>query len=257
LRDVTGTVEAIPLIASSIMSKKIAEGAEALVLDVKVGSGAFMKSLEQARDLASALVSIGVDHGLKISALLTDMSVPLGRAVGNAVEVAESVEVLRGGGPSDVIELTVALATEMLSRAGISADPAAVLASGEAYETWARMIRAQGGDPDAPLPVGRHKHVVTAPDDGYLTTLDAYAVGVAAWRLGAGRARKEDPVQAGAGILCLAKPGDRVTRDQPLLELHTDTPDTIPAALNTLTNAYRVGETPPPPTPLILDTIRG
>jgi thymidine phosphorylase len=257
LRDVTGTVEAIPLIASSIMSKKIAEGADALVLDVKVGSGAFMKSLDQARALATALVSIGVDHGLRVSALLTDMSVPLGRAVGNAVEVAESVEVLRGGGPSDVVELTVALAEEMLSRAGISASPRDVLASGEAYETWARMIKAQGGDPDAPLPVGRHKHVVTAPSDGYLTELDAYAVGVAAWRLGAGRARKEDPVQAGAGILCLAKPGDRVVKDQPLLELRTDTPDAVPAALESLSNGYEIGDVPPPAIPLVIDTIRG
>ncbi|NUT52246.1 MAG: thymidine phosphorylase [Saccharothrix sp.] len=257
LRDVTGTVESIPLIASSIMSKKIAEGAEALVLDVKVGSGAFMKSPEQARALASALVSIGADHGLRVSALLTDMSVPLGRAVGNAVEVAESVEVLRGGGPADVVELTVALAEEMLSRAGISASPRDVLASGEAYETWARMIRAQGGDPDAPLPVGAHKHVLTAPADGYLTKLDAYAVGVAAWRLGAGRARKEDPVQPGAGILCLAKPGDHVTEGQPLLELHTDTPDAIPAALASLTGGYEIGDTRPTGTPLVIGTIRG
>ncbi|PSL54611.1 thymidine phosphorylase [Saccharothrix carnea] len=257
LRDVTATVESIPLIASSIMSKKIAEGAEALVLDVKFGSGAFMKSPDQARALATALVSIGTDHGLRVSALLTDMSVPLGNAVGNAVEVAESVEVLRGGGPRDVIDLTIALADEMLSRAGITASPRDVLASGEAYETWARMIRAQGGDPDATLPTAKHKHLVTAPADGYLTTLDAYAVGVAAWRLGAGRARKEDPVQPAAGILCLAKPGDRVTKDQPLLELHTDTPDAIPAALQSLTNGYEIGDTPPPITPLILDTIRG
>ncbi|ROP40051.1 thymidine phosphorylase [Saccharothrix texasensis] len=257
LRDVTGTVEAIPLIASSIMSKKIAEGAEALVLDVKVGSGAFMKSLDQARALATALVSIGVDHGLRVSALLTDMSVPLGRAVGNAVEVAESIEVLRGGGPSDVVDLTVALAEEMLSRAGISASPREVLASGEAYETWARMIRAQGGDPDAPLPLARHEHVVTAPADGYLTKLDAYAVGVAAWRLGAGRARKEDPVQPGAGILCLAKPGDRLAEGQPLLLLRTDTPDAIPAALDSLSGGYDIGPAAPAATPLIIDTIRG
>ncbi|HEX6345028.1 thymidine phosphorylase [Umezawaea sp.] len=257
LRDVTATVEAIPLIASSIMSKKIAEGAEALVLDVKVGSGAFMKTLPQARALADALVSIGVDHGLRISALLTDMSVPLGVAVGNAVEVAESVEVLRGGGPADVVELTVALAGEMLSLAGISVDPAEVLASGRAYETWERMIRAQGGDPDAPLPVGAHKHVVTSPEDGVLSTLDAYAVGVAAWRLGAGRARKEDPVQAGAGVLCLAKPGDRVERGQPLLELRTDTPDAVPYALEALTGGYAVTDTATTHGPLVIDTIRG
>ncbi|WP_434438558.1 thymidine phosphorylase [Lentzea sp. E54] len=257
LRDVTGTVEAIPLIASSIMSKKIAEGAESLVLDVKVGSGAFMKDLPSARALAEALVAIGVEHGVRISALLTDMSVPLGRAVGNAVEVAESVDVLRGGGPADVVELTVALASEMLSLAGISADPAAVLASGEAYEVWARMIRAQGGDPEAALPVAAHKHVVAAPASGVLSTLDAYGVGVAAWRLGAGRARKEDPVQAGAGVLCLAKPGDAVEAGQPLLELYTDTPDAVDGALQALEGAYSVTGSAPERSPLVIDTIRG
>ncbi len=257
LRDVTGTVEAIPLIASSIMSKKIAEGAESLVLDVKVGSGAFMKDLASARALAEALVAIGVEHGVRISALLTDMSVPLGRAVGNAVEVAESVDVLRGGGPADVVELTVALAAEMLSLAGISADPAKVLASGEAYETWARMIRAQGGDPEADLPVASHKHVVAAPASGVLSTLDAYGVGVAAWRLGAGRARKEDPVQAGAGVLCLAKPGDVVVEGQPLLELYTDTPDAVPGALQALEGAYSVADSAVERAPLVIDTIRG
>ncbi|MCR3746261.1 thymidine phosphorylase [Lentzea californiensis] len=257
LRDVTGTVEAIPLIASSIMSKKIAEGAESLVLDVKVGSGAFMKDLANARALAEALVAIGVEHGVRISALLTDMSVPLGRAVGNAVEVAESVDVLRGGGPADVVELTVALASEMLSLAGISADPAKVLASGEAYEVWARMIRAQGGDPDAALPVASHKHVVEAPASGVLSTLDAYGVGVAAWRLGAGRARKEDPVQFGAGVLCLAKPGDPVEAGQPLLELYTDTPDAVDGALQALEGAYEVRDSAPERSPLVIDTIRG
>ncbi|RDI33489.1 thymidine phosphorylase [Lentzea flaviverrucosa] len=257
LRDVTGTVEAIPLIASSIMSKKIAEGAESLVLDVKVGSGAFMKDLANARALAEALVAIGVEHGVRISALLTDMSVPLGRAVGNAVEVAESVDVLRGGGPADVVELTVALASEMLSLAGISADPAKVLASGEAYEVWARMIRAQGGDPDAALPVASHKHVVEAPASGVLSTLDAYGVGVAAWRLGAGRARKEDPVQFGAGVLCLAKPGDPVEAGQPLLELYTDTPDAVEGALQALEGAYEVRDSAPERSPLVIDTIRG
>ncbi|QFZ23315.1 thymidine phosphorylase [Saccharothrix syringae] len=257
LRDVTGTVESVPLIASSIMSKKIAEGASALVLDVKVGSGAFMKSLERARELASALVSIGVSHGLAVRALLTDMSVPLGRAVGNAVEVEESVEVLRGGGPADVVELTVALAREMLAAVGISADPAAVLASGEAYEVWARMIRAQGGDPSAPLARGAHRHVVVAEEDGYLTALDAYAVGVAAWRLGAGRARKEDPVQAGAGVLCLVKPGEPVSAGQPLLELYTDTPDAVAGALDALAGGYAVGEAPVPAGPLVISTVQG
>ena len=257
LRDVTGTVESVPLIASSIMSKKIAEGAGALVLDVKVGSGAFMKTPEDARRLASALVGIGAEHGLAVSALLTDMSVPLGRAVGNAVEVAESVEVLRGGGPADVVELTVTLAGEMLARAGLpDTDPAGVLASGRAYETWCRMIRAQGGDPEAPLPTAGHTHVVPAPEGGVLAKLDAYAVGVAAWRLGAGRARKEDPVHHAAGVLCLAKPGDRVERGQPLLELRTDTPDAVPAALAAVSGGIEIAESAPPRAPLVLDTIR-
>ncbi|MGQ0838339.1 thymidine phosphorylase [Actinokineospora sp.] len=258
LRDVTGTVESIPLIASSIMSKKIAEGADSLVLDVKYGSGAFMKTVEDARALANALVGIGVSRGLRMSALITDMSVPLGRAVGNAVEVAESVDVLRGGGPADVVELTVALAREMLSLAGLSdVDPAAVLASGAAYETWARMIRAQGGDPEAALPEPAHVHVIPAPSSGVVSYLDAYAVGVAAWRLGAGRARKEDPVQAAAGILCHAKPGDVVRAGNPLLELRTDTPAAVPAALAALDGGYAIADTAPERAPLVLETIRG
>ncbi|OLR91124.1 thymidine phosphorylase [Actinokineospora bangkokensis] len=257
LRDVTGTVESIPLIASSIMSKKIAEGASALVLDVKVGSGAFMKTAADARALAEAMVGIGSARGVRVSALLTDMSVPLGRAVGNAVEVAESVEVLRGGGPPDVVELTVALAREMLSLAGLSdVDPAAVLASGAAYEVWARMIRAQGGDPDAALPEPRHVHVVPAPATGVLTGLDALGVGVAAWRLGAGRARKEDSVQAAAGVLCLAKPGDRVVAGEPLLELHTDTAEAVEGALAALEGAVEVGDSAAARGSLVLDVVR-
>ncbi len=257
LRDVTSTVESIPLIASSIMSKKIAEGSAGLVLDVKTGSGAFMKTLPQARELARTLVEIGTAHGVATTALITDMNVPLGYAVGNAIEVAESVEVLRGGGPDDVVELTVALAREMLALAGLSdVDPAAVLASGRAYETWCRMIAAQGGDPEAALPRPKHVHVVEAPADGVLSSLDAYSVGVAAWRLGAGRARKEDPVQAAAGVLCLAKPGDEVAAGQPLLELHTDTPDAVPAALAALTDAYAVSSEAPASAPLVLETVR-
>jgi thymidine phosphorylase len=257
LRDVTATVESIPLIASSIMSKKIAEGASSLVLDVKYGSGAFMKTLDQARELANALVEIGVAHGRGVTAVLTDMNTPLGRAVGNAVEVAESVEVLRGGGPADVVALTVTLAREMLALAGLSdVDPAEVLASGGAYDTWCRMIAAQGGDPEAALPTAKHVHHVPAPADGVLTRLDAYAVGVAAWRLGAGRARKEDAVQAAAGILCLAKPGEPVRAGEPLLELHTDTPDAVPYALAALDGAIEVGDTAPEPVPLVADIIR-
>src|SRR5215218_7769121 len=212
LRDVTGTVEAIPLIASSIMSKKIAEGTGALVLDVKVGSGAFMKDVDAARELAETMVALGNDAGVTTVALLTDMSTPLGRTAGNALEVAESVEVLAGGGPGDVVELTLALAREMLQAAGVDdVDPADRLRDGSAMDAWRRMIAAQGGDPDAALPTARETHVVTAPRSGVLTGLDAMAVGLAAWRLGAGRARKEDPVQSGAGVEMHAKPGDTVT----------------------------------------------
>lgn len=241
LRDVTGTVEAIPLIASSIMSKKIAEGTGALVLDVKVGSGAFMKTIDDARELASTMVALGTDSGVRTVALLTDMSTPLGLTAGNALEVRESVEVLAGGGPQDVIDLTLALAREMLDAAGLKdADPEKALADGSAMDVWRRMISAQGGDPDAALPTAREQHVVTATSSGVLTRLDAYDVGVAAWRLGAGRARKEDPVQAGAGVELHAKPGDTVTEGQPLMTLHTDTPEKFDYALNALPEAYDI-----------------
>ncbi|MFJ3599993.1 thymidine phosphorylase [Streptomyces sp. NPDC090126] len=241
LRDVTGTVEAIPLIASSIMSKKIAEGTGALVLDVKVGSGAFMKTIEDARELASTMVALGTDSGVRTVALLTDMSTPLGLTAGNALEVRESVEVLAGGGPKDVVDLTLALAREMLDAAGLKdADPEKALADGSAMDVWRRMISAQGGDPDATLPTAREQHVVTASASGILTRLDAYDVGVAAWRLGAGRARKEDPVQAGAGVELHAKPGDTVTEGQPLMTLHTDTPEKFDYALKALPGAYDI-----------------
>jgi thymidine phosphorylase len=239
LRDVTGTVEAIPLIASSIMSKKIAEGTGALVLDVKVGSGAFMKTLDDARELARTMVDLGTDAGVRTVALLTNMQTPLGLTVGNALEVRESVEVLAGGGPDDVVELTVALAREMLAAAGRDGlDPADKLKDGSAMDVWRRMLRAQGGDPDAPLPTARESHVVVTPADGVLTQLDALAVGVAAWRLGAGRARKEDPVQAGAGIELHAKPGAVVRGGEPLLTLHTDTPERFERALQALEGAF-------------------
>jgi thymidine phosphorylase len=254
LRDVTGTVEAIPLIASSIMSKKIAEGTGALVLDVKVGTGAFMKSLPDAQELARTMVDLGTDAGVDTVALLTDMSTPLGLTAGNALEVAESVEVLAGGGPPDVVELTLALAREMLRGAGVDADPEKRLRDGSAMDVWRRMIAAQGGDPSAPLPTARETHVVTAPSSGVLTRLDAMAVGLAAWRLGAGRERKEDPVQAGAGVVWHARPGDTVTAGAPLLTLHTDTPERFPRALEALEDAYEVGTTYTP-APLVLDRI--
>jgi thymidine phosphorylase len=258
LRDVTGTVEAIPLIASSIMSKKIAEGTGSLVLDVKVGTGAFMKNIEDARELARTMVGLGTDSGVKTVALLTDMSTPLGLTAGNALEIRESVEVLAGGGPADVVELTLALAREMLDAAGIKdADPAKALADGSAMDVWRRMISAQGGDPDAALPVAREQHVVTASASGVLTRMDAYAVGVGAWRLGAGRARKEDPVQAGAGIELHAKPGDTVVAGQPLLTLHTDTPEKFDYALAALEGGYDIAPAGTAFTadPIVLDRI--
>ncbi len=242
LRDVTSTVESIPLIASSIMSKKIAEGTGALVLDVKAGNGAFMKNVDDARELARTMVDIGTDNGVRTVALLTAMDTPLGLAVGHAVEVEESLEVLRGGGPSDVVELTIALAREMLEAAGVSGkDPADALRDGSAMDVWRRMISAQGGDPDATLPVAKESHAVAAPASGLLTRLDAYGVGVAAWRLGAGRARKEDPVSPTAGITLHAKPGDTVREGDPLLTLHTDDPTRIEHALRALEGAYAVG----------------
>ncbi|RLL68571.1 thymidine phosphorylase [Streptomyces sp. Z26] len=256
LRDVTGTVESIPLIASSIMSKKIAEGTGSLVLDVKVGSGAFMKNAADARELAATMVGLGNDHGVRTVALLTDMSTPLGLTAGNALEVRESLHVLAGGGPKDVVDLTLALAREMLDAAGLTdADPAKALADGSAMDHWRRMISAQGGDPDAPLPTARERHVIPAPASGVLARLDAYAVGVAAWRLGAGRARKEDPVQAGAGVELHAKPGEEVTEGQPLLTLHTDTPERFPYALEALADAYEVGTLAASPPPIVLDRI--
>jgi thymidine phosphorylase len=260
LRDVTGTVESVPLIASSIMSKKIAEGTGALVLDVKVGSGAFMKDLDDARELARTMVDLGTDEGVRTVALLTDMSTPLGRTAGNALEVREAVEVLDGGGPADVVDLTVALAVEMLAAAGrpaSEADVRAALADGRAMDVWRRMIVAQGGDPDAPLPVARESRQVMAERDGVLASLDAYAVGVAAWRLGAGRSRREDPVQAGAGVEIHVKPGETVVAGQPVVTLHTDTPERFERAQEVLDGSWEIA--PPgaavPVRPLVLDRI--
>jgi thymidine phosphorylase len=256
LRDVTGTVESIPLIASSIMSKKIAEGTGALVLDVKVGSGAFMKAREPAAELAQAMVELGTAEGVRTVALLTDMSTPLGLTVGNALEVREAVEVLAGGGPPDVVELTVVLAREMLAAAGLDDhDPAEVLASGRAMDIWRAMIRAQGGDPDAALPSARETEVISAETDGVLTALDARAVGEAAWRLGAGRAQQHHDVQAAAGVELHARPGEVVRAGQPILTLHTDTPERFPRALDALAGGYRIGQDPAERPPLILDRI--
>ena len=255
LRDVTGTVESIPLIASSIMSKKIAEGTAALVLDVKVGSGAFMRDLPAARRLAQTMVGLGAEAGVRTAALLTAMDTPLGRAVGNAVEVEEAVATLRGQGPPDLVEVTLALAREMLALAGLHADPAAALADGRALDRYRSMIAAQGGDPDAPLPRARHAQVVTAAQAGWLRRLDARAVGVAAWRLGAGRARKEDPVSAAAGVLCLAKPGEQVEAGQPVLELRADDETRLARAADALAGAIEIGPDPPAAEPLVIERI--
>ncbi len=255
LRDITGTVESIPLIASSIMSKKIAEGTSALVLDVKVGSGAFMKDQARARELAETMVGLGSAHGVRTHALLTQMDVPLGRTAGNALEVEESVEVLAGGGPADLVELTVALAREMLDLVGLDADPAEVLARGGAMDAWKAIVRAQGGDPDAPLPQAEQVEVVRAPASGTLSRLDAMRVGVAAWRLGAGRSRKEDPVSLVAGVRWHATVGDQVTEGEPLLELHVDDPARLPRALEALEGAVEVSTEPVPPPAMVLDRV--
>lgn len=258
LRDVTGTVEAIPLIASSIMSKKIAEGTGALVLDVKVGSGAFMKDVDSARELAQTMVALGTDAGVRTVALLTNMQTPLGLTAGNALEVRESVEVLAGGGPPDVVELTLTLAREMLAAAGRDdVDPADALKDGRAMDVWKAMIRAQGGDPEADLPTARESHEVLAPGDGVLTELDAYKVGVAAWRLGAGRARKEDPVQAGAGVEMHYKPGATLRSGERLMTLHTDTPERFERALEALEGSFTIAPegSRPDLLPLVVDRI--
>jgi thymidine phosphorylase len=259
LRDITGTVEAIPLIASSIMSKKIAEGTGALVLDVKFGSGAFLKDIEKSRELARTMVDLGKDAGVATSALLTNMNVPLGFAIGNANEVRESVEVLAGGGPADVVELTIALAREMLALAGkTDVDVEAALTDGRAMDKWREVIRAQGGDPEAPLPVAKETHTVVAERDGVLVEQQALPFGIGAWRLGAGRARKQDPVQHAAGIDLHAKPGDTVRAGQPLFTLSADEPARFERALEAVAGAYRIGDPGDPVLdggPLIADRI--
>ncbi len=242
LRDVTATVASVPLISSSIMSKKIAEGTHALVLDVKVGRGAFIKTVEQARELATTMVRLGTDHGVATVAQLTNMNAPLGRAIGNALEVSESVEVLQGRGPSDVRELTLALARIMVELVGIDVDPATKLDDGSGYEVYQRMIRAQGGDPDAPLPVAPCREEVVSTKDGYVQSVDALDVGIAAWRLGAGRARKEDAVSAAAGVECLVREGDAITKGHPMFVLHADDEAHLQLGRDAIAHAVVVGE---------------
>ena len=245
LRDVTATVESIPLIASSIMSKKIAEGTSALVLDVKTGKGAFMSDPEKAKELARVMVDLGKRAGVNTVALVTAMDIPLGLTAGNALEVRESVEVLSGGGPEDVVKLTVLLAEEMLELAGIKgADPVAALKNGKAMDVWRAMISSQGGDPDAKLPVAKENTVVRADKDGTILSMDAMKVGMAAWRLGAGRSRQGEKVQAGAGIEIHAKPGEHIKAGSPLYTLHTDVAATFTRALESLKDSVEIGELP-------------
>ena len=256
LRDVTGTVESLPLIASSVMSKKLAEGAEALVLDVKVGCGAFLKTEAESRELAATMVELGRSQGVATRAVLTDMNTPLGLTVGNSLEVAESLEVLAGGGPADVVELTVRLAAELLELAGIDdRDPAQTLRDGTAMDRFRRLVAAQGGDLDAPLPIGAHSETVSAPRSGTMGDIDAMAVGLTVWRLGAGRARPGERVQSGAGVRIHRKPGEPVVAGEPLFTLYTDTPERVPAALAELDGGWSIADVAPPVRPLIIDRI--
>jgi len=255
LRDFTATVESIPLIASSIMSKKIAGGADAVLLDVKVGAGAFMKALGPARELAKTMVRLGADAGVRTVCLLTSMEAPLGRAVGNALEVAEAVEVLQGGGPADLREVCLAVAAEMLALGGAPQDPEPALADGRAFELWRRMVAAQGGDPDAPLPAAVLSDVVEAPRDGYLVRLDALAVGTAAWRLGAGRARKEDVIDPGAGVVLGAGLGEQVRQGQPLATLHAASAERLAEGRAAMTSAYDIADSPAAEVPLVLEKV--
>jgi len=255
LRDVTATVASIPLISSSIMSKKIAEGTHALVLDVKVGRGAFLRSVEQARELATTMVALGAGHDVATIAQLTSMNAPLGRAVGNALEVNESVDVLKGHGPSDVRELTLELARIMVELVGLDVDPETKLDDGSGYEVYQRMIRAQGGDPDATLPEAECRDDVVSVEDGVVQSIDALTVGIAAWRLGAGRARKEDPVSAAAGVVCLVREGEAITKGQPIFELHADDEAHLQQGRDAIANAVVVGERSVNAEPLLLERI--
>ncbi|BBY65297.1 thymidine phosphorylase [Mycolicibacterium helvum] len=256
LRDVTGTVESLPLIASSVMSKKLAEGADALVLDVKVGRGAFLKTEAESRELAATMVELGLAQGVPTRALLTDMDIPLGRTIGNALEVAESLEVLAGGGPDDVVELTVRLAVEMLDLAGIDGcDPAQTLRDGTAMDRFRALVAAQGGDVHAQLPIGVHSETVTAPRGGTMGDIDAMAIGLTVWRLGAGRASPGERVQSGAGVRIHRRPGEPVCAGEPLFTLYTDTPERIPAAMGELDGAWTIVDTFQERGPLIIDRI--
>jgi len=267
LRDATGTVPSVPLISSSIMSKKLAEDLDGLLLDVKVGAGAFMKDIVEATELANTMVGIGHTHGTPVTAMLTNMDQPLGVAVGNANEIRESIAILMGEGPPDVKELTLAFAAEMLVLAGIADGENArglaenAIGSGSALETFARATELQGGDPatifdPSLLEVAPNEHIIEADRDGWVTTCDAYAIGTAGVRLGAGRATKEDTIDPGVGFSIHAKIGDTVTEGQPLATvLYRDT-RTLESALIAAQDAWSISDEEPTRVDLILGTIR-
>jgi pyrimidine-nucleoside phosphorylase len=264
LRDVTATVDIIPLIASSIMSKKLAAGAQAIVLDVKVGDGAFMKTIDQARQLAGEMIEIGRHAGREVTCLLTDMDQPLGRAVGNALEVQEARETVRGDGPADFTELVLDASARLLAYSDLGIDVAegrrraeAAVADGSALERYEHWIRAQGGDPDPDaLERAPVRTAVTAPVEGVVTGVGALAVGIAALDLGAGRRTKDDPVDHAVGVLCFAKRGDTVLAGDDLAEVHARDDVAAERAAAAVLAAYEIGSEPPPERGILLDVMQ-
>ncbi len=263
LRDVTATVDDVSLIAASIMSKKIAAGADAIVLDVKVGDGAFMTSLGEARELAETMVALGRDAGRRVVCELTDMDQPLGRAVGNALEIREGVETLRGDGPPDLRELVLTAAAQLLALSDLELghDEARrraeeALASGRALASYERWIAAQGGDPSVDaLPSAAVVHEVRAERDGFVERIATRAIGLASLHLGAGRLRKDDRIDHGVGVVCRAKRGDSVEAGQPLAEVYARDEATGERAVAEVRSCYHLAEAPPAPRPIVLDVV--
>ena len=263
LRDVTATVDNYSLIAASIMSKKIAGGAEAIVIDVKVGDGAFMKSIEDARALAETMLDLAGRAGREVVCLLTDMNRPLGRAVGNALEIREAIATVRGEGPPDFLELVLAACSRLLAVSDLGIDEVEgraraerAIADGSALEAYERWIRAQGGDPDeSALPTAPVIRVLTAERGGYVGELGAVAVGQAALHLGAGRQTKDDDIDHAVGVVCLRKPGDQVTEGEPLAQIHAATDADAAEAASELRRAYVLADEPPPRRSVVLDVI--
>jgi pyrimidine-nucleoside phosphorylase len=263
LRDVTATVDKVSLIASSIMSKKIAGGADAIVLDVKVGNGAFMKSREDARTLAVAMLELGRRAGREVVCVLTDMDQPLGRAVGNALEVREAVETVRGEGPPDFTELVLESSAHLLALSDLGVDDEEArgraekaVADGSALAAYERWIEAQGGDPaESALPTAPVVQDVPAEEPGFVTAIGAVDVGLAALRLGAGRRTKDDTIDHAVGVRCLAKRGDRVAAGQPLAEVHAQDDQSAARGVADVRAAYTLADESPPERPIVLETI--